>query len=56
MIRSDLDFLKITLFIFGCAGSSLLCGLFSCCGDWGATLVGVHGAPIVVASLVEYEL
>ena len=29
---------KITLFylfIFGCAGFSLLCGLFSNCGEWG---------------------
>ena len=27
--------LKVYLFIFGCAGSSLLCGLFSSCGEWG---------------------
>ena len=25
----------IYLFIFGCAGSLLLCGLFSRCGEWG---------------------
>ena len=25
----------IYLLTFGCAGSSLLCGLFSSCGDWG---------------------
>ena len=28
-------FLKIILFIFGCAGSSLLPGLFSSCCEWG---------------------
>ena len=27
--------LFIYLFIFGCAGSLLLCGLFSSCGEWG---------------------
>ena len=29
------SFLKIILFIFGCAGSSLLRGLFSSCGEEG---------------------
>ena len=54
-IRSRLKI--IILFIFGCAGSSLLHGFFSCCGDWGATLVGVHRVRIVAASLVvEDEL
>ena len=28
-------FSKIYLFIFGCAGSSLLCGLFGSWGEWG---------------------
>ena len=27
--------LKIILFLFGCAGSSLLCWLFSSCGEQG---------------------
>ena len=40
------------LFIYGCAGSSLLCGLFSSCGEQGLLLVAVHGLLIVVASLV----
>ena len=30
--------LKKYLFIFGCAGSSLLCRLFSSCGEWGYSL------------------
>ena len=29
------NFLSINLFIFGCAGSSLLRGAFSNCGKWG---------------------
>ena len=28
-------FFKFYLLIFGCAGASLLRGLFSCCGEWG---------------------
>ena len=42
----------IYLFIFGCTGSSLLCGLFSSCGEAEATLVAVHGLLTEVASLV----
>ena len=38
------DFLNI-LFIFYCAGSSLLCGLFSHCGEWGLlSSCGVWGS------------
>ena len=38
-IYKEVAFLKIIyLFIFGCAGSLLLCGLFSSCGEPGATL------------------
>ena len=37
---------------FGCAGSSLLCGLFSGCGTRGYPLVAVPGLLIVVTSLV----
>ena len=38
---------KILLFIFGSTGSSLLCGLFSSCGEWRlliavASLVAKH--------------
>ena len=36
------NFLKIIYFIFGCAGSLLLCGLFSGCGEQG--LLSSHGA------------
>ena len=41
----------IYLFIFDCAGSSLLCGLFSSCGDrgllssWGAQASRCSGFP-----------
>ena len=38
-IYKEVAFLKcIYLFIFGCAASLLLCGLFSSCGEPGATL------------------
>lgn len=39
------------LFNFGCAGSSLLCQLFSCCSKWGLLFVVVRGLFIAVASL-----
>ena len=40
-------------FIFGCAGSLLLFGLFSHCGKQGLhTLVAVHGLLIVLVSVV----
>ena len=44
----DLIFKKF----FGCAGSLLLHGLFSSCGEWGLLFVVVQGFLIVVASLV----
>ena len=45
-------FLIIYLFIFCCAGSSLLCRFFSSCGEWGLpSTCGVQGH--VVASLVS---
>ena len=44
--------LKFYLFIFGCAGSSLLPGLFSSCGEWGLHFVAASGLLIAVASLV----
>ena len=34
------------LFVFGCAVSSLLCGLFSSCGKHGYCLVAVRGLLI----------
>ena len=34
-------YLFVYLFIFGCAGSSLLCGLFPSCGKQGLLLVAV---------------
>ena len=47
----------VFLFIFGCVESSLLGGLFSTYGEWGATLAAECGLPIVVASLaVERRL
>ena len=43
------------LFTFGCDASSLLCRLFSSCGEWG--LLSHCGLLIVVASLaVEHGL
>ena len=42
-------------FIFGCAGSLLLCGLFSSCGEWG--LLSGCGPLIAVPALVaEHRL
>ena len=43
MSRSSVSFHFIYLFVFGCAGSSLLYELFSSCGDWG--LLSSCGAP-----------
>ena len=52
----ELNFLKI-LFIFGCAGSLLLQGLFSSCSDRGYSLFAVRGFLTEVASLVaEHRL
>ena len=53
-----LPFFKKKLFIyFGCAGSSLLHGHFSSCGEWGLLLAVVCGLLIAVASLVvEHRL
>ena len=39
-------------FFFGCAGSSLLQGLFPSCGEPGLLLVAVPGPLIAAASLV----
>ena len=49
---------KLYLFIYvGCAGSSLLCGLFSSGGDRGPLFVEVPGCLTAVASLVtEHRL
>ena len=41
----------IYLFIFDCAGSLLLCRLFSSCGEPGHSLVAMHRLLVVVASL-----
>ena len=51
-----LTVLFIYLFI-GCAGSSLLCGLFSSWGEWGPLFIAVRGHLNLVASLVaEHRL
>jgi len=45
------------LFILGHAGSSLLHGLFSSCGEWGHAQVMVHGLLVAMAPLVsEHQL
>ena len=41
----------IYLFIFGCVGSSLLCVVFSSCGEWGLLFAAVSRLLIAVASL-----
>ena len=47
----------IYLFIFGCAGSSLLLGLFSHRGEWGLLFFAVCRLVFVVASLgAEHRL
>ena len=48
--------LLVYLFIFGCAGSSLLCRLFSSCNEQGLLFLVVHWLPIAMASLVEHRL
>ena len=40
------------LFTFGCAGSSLLHGLFSSCGKQSYSLVAIHRFLVAVASLI----
>ena len=44
--------LYIILFIFGCAGSLLLRGLFSSCGEWGLLFLAGRRLLITVASLL----
>ena len=44
-------FFKFIVF-FGCAGASLLHGLFSSCSEWGLLPVAVCGLLNAVASLV----
>ena len=60
MLKQAAVFFKkniIFVFIFGCAGASLLQGLFSSCGEQGLLFIEVYGLLIVVASLVaEYGL
>ena len=46
-------FLKIYLFTFGCAGSSLLLRLFSGCREWRLLFIAFHGLHFAVASPVE---
>ena len=41
------------LFIFGCAGSLLLHGLFSSCSEQGLLFIALHRLLIEVASFVE---
>ena len=48
-----IKFFFIVLFIyFGCAGSSLLCGLFCLCDEQGLPFTAVHRLLMGVASLV----
>ena len=43
----------LLIFYFGCAGSLLLCGLFSGLEAWGYSLVVVRGLLAAVASLLQ---
>ena len=53
---SLLIFIK-DLFIFGCAGSLLLCVGFLYCGEWGLVFILLRGFIVVVASFVgEHRL
>ena len=47
---------NIYLLIFGCAGSSLMCRLFSSCRVWGLLSSGGGRILTVVTSLVECGL
>ena len=55
-LKSFFFFSILNNYFFGCAGSSLLCGLFSSCGEQGllsnCTWFIVHGLLISVASLI----
>ena len=52
-----LSFLKMYLFICGCAGSLLLCRRFCSCGEQGLFFIAGRDFLIVVASLVmEHRL
>ena len=44
--------LYVYLFIFGCIGSSLLCGLSLAVASDGSSLAVVNGLLVVVASLI----
>ena len=48
-----LKFNLMYFFILGCAGSLLLCGLLSSCGEQELLFVAICRLLIVVASLVE---
>ena len=53
LFRYSVHFFKeIILFIFGCAGSLLLCGLFLVAASGGYSLVAMNRPLIVVSSLV----
>ena len=54
--NSAFYFLFNYLFIFGCARSSLLQGLFSSPGEQGLLLVAEHGLLIAVALVTEHGL
>ena len=48
------SFFKISLFMFGCAGSPLLyLGFSLAAASWGYSLAVVHGLLTAVASLME---
>ena len=46
------SFMCVYSFIYGCAGSSLLCQLLSSYGERGLLFIAVHRLPIAVVSLV----
>ena len=53
MVFGEIFFnIYIILFIFVCAGASLLCRLFSGCGDQGLLFVAMPRLLIEVASLI----
>lgn len=50
------SFYFYTLFVYGCAASLLLLGVFSCLESGGYSLDAVHRLLIVEASLVEHRV
>ena len=49
-------FVLLLFYLFGCAGSSLLHGLFSSCGEQELLSVTVHGLMVVASLVAKHRL